>query len=99
MQPNGLIIVQTPNAAALRNRLLLAAGRNPYERIRLDPTNPGHFREYTLAELADVAAGAGFLVERALHLDYFKSHPLLRVLGSLSPSLRRGLTLVLRKNG
>ena len=47
----GVLILQTPNAASLPKRLKLLAGRNPYELIRADGGNPGHFREYTLAEL------------------------------------------------
>ena len=39
MAPNGLLILQTPNAAALHKRLALLAGRNPYERIRINPQN------------------------------------------------------------
>jgi hypothetical protein len=97
IRPGGLLIVQTPNAASLRNRLLLAAGRNPFERIRLDHTNPGHFREYTGGELSEIATGAGFEVDRASYVEYFKSQPLLRVAGALVPSFRRGITLVLRR--
>ncbi len=51
----GTLILQTPNAASLPKRLKLLAGRNPYERIRPDAGNPGHFREYTLSELEDYA--------------------------------------------
>jgi trans-aconitate methyltransferase len=97
IRPGGLLIIQTPNAAALRNRLLMAAGRNPFERIRLDDTNPGHFREYTLGELTEIARAAGFEVDQAAYVEYFKSQPLLRVAGLLVPGLRRGITLVLRR--
>src|SRR5205823_6516869 len=61
---NGLVIIQTPNAAALSKRLKLLFGRNPYELIRVDTTNPGHFREYTSRELIRIAEGAGFEVVR-----------------------------------
>ncbi|HEX9443265.1 MAG TPA: methyltransferase domain-containing protein, partial [Candidatus Binatia bacterium] len=57
---NGLLILQTPNAAALQKRVKLALGLNPYEMIRADASDPGHFREYTLAELYRLGAGAGF---------------------------------------
>ncbi|CAN5159423.1 hypothetical protein BH24GEM2_BH24GEM2_04270 [soil metagenome] len=77
VRPGGLLIVQTPNGAALRNRALLAVGRNPFERIRPERDNPGHYREYTLAELREIV---------------------LRICGVLFPSLRRGLTLVLRRD-
>jgi SAM-dependent methyltransferase len=68
---NGLLVIQTPNAAALPKRIKLALGRNPYEMIRLDPTNPGHFREYTSRELTRVAEDAGFEVVRKENRWYF----------------------------
>lgn len=64
LAPRGLLIIQTPNAADLSRRIKLLIGRNPTEMIRLDPTNPGHFREYTRAELRQLAASAGLDVER-----------------------------------
>jgi SAM-dependent methyltransferase len=51
----GILLLQTPNAASLPKRLKLLAGRNPYEEIRPDAGNPGHFREYTLRELRGYA--------------------------------------------
>ena len=72
LDDRGLLLLQTPNAAGLSRRVKLLFGRNPYEKIRLDPTNPGHFREYTVAELREVAAQSGFQVERSslgFHLD------------------------------
>ena len=62
LTPGGLLVVQTPNAAGLTRRIKLLFGYNPYDMIRLDATNPGHFREYTRAELRSLAAGAGFQV-------------------------------------
>jgi hypothetical protein len=62
----GCLVVQTPNAASLGKRLKLLAGLNPYEMIRDDRGNPGHFREYTARELRRLAARAGFTV---IHLD------------------------------
>ena len=62
----GCLVVQTPNAASLGKRLKLLAGLNPYEMIREDRRNPGHFREYTARELRRLAASAGFTV---IHLD------------------------------
>lgn len=68
---NGLVVIQTPNAAALPKRIKLLLGRNPYEMIRVDPTNPGHFREYTAKELARIAESAGFEVVRRENRWYF----------------------------
>ena len=67
----GRLVLQTPNAASLPKRMKLLLGRNPYERIRADPTNPGHFREYTKKELHDLAADLGFRVEECTVSFYF----------------------------
>jgi 2-polyprenyl-3-methyl-5-hydroxy-6-metoxy-1,4-benzoquinol methylase len=71
VRPGGVLIVQTPNAASIGKRLKLLAGRNPFERIRADRSNPGHFREYTAAELAAMLTQAGFRVEEVLRRFYF----------------------------
>jgi 2-polyprenyl-3-methyl-5-hydroxy-6-metoxy-1,4-benzoquinol methylase len=69
--PGGVLLLQTPNAVSLRKRLKLALGLNPFERIRPDRSNPGHFREYTLAELCEILTGAGFTVEKSWMKYYF----------------------------
>lgn len=63
LRPGGRILLQTPNAAGLKKRLKLLLGKNPYELIRLDRTNPGHFRELTRAELIRYSEECGFVVE------------------------------------
>jgi SAM-dependent methyltransferase len=55
----GILICTTPNAADISKRLKLALGRNPYERLRLYSTNPGHIREYTRQELCEIADSVG----------------------------------------
>jgi SAM-dependent methyltransferase len=67
----GRLVLQTPNAAALPKRLKLLAGRNPFEMIRPTADNPGHFREYTRAELATLAGETGFEVEACRMAFYF----------------------------
>ncbi len=62
LKPGGVLIVSTPNAAFLRNRWRLLWGINPYEKIREDSGNPGHFREYTAAELEVYCRETGFEV-------------------------------------
>jgi SAM-dependent methyltransferase len=62
--PGGLLLVQTPNAVSLRKRVKLAMGLNPFERIRVDISNPGHFREYTAGELREILVSAGFQVRQ-----------------------------------
>ena len=71
MAPGAALILQTPNAAALHKRLALLFGCNPYEQIREDVTNPGHFREYTLRELAGFGQTVGLSLERHLFGNYF----------------------------
>lgn len=67
----GVLVVQTPNAVALHKRAKMLVGRHPFEAIREDTTNPGHFREYTRRELESVAREAGFGVERWMAKAYF----------------------------
>jgi hypothetical protein len=98
----GHLIVQTPNAASLPNRLRLLFGRNPYEPIRAEPRNPGHFHEYTVRELRDAVAAAGLEVERVLTANYFdhgsRKNLAYRMVGRALPgTLRDGITLIARR--
>ncbi len=102
LRPHGLLVLQTPNPVHLQNRLAMLRGRNPFERLREDPTNPGHFREYTVDELRELARDAGFEVVEWETRNYFrpqsfKSRLLSAVSPLLPPRLRAGITLVLRK--
>lgn len=116
LKPGGVMIVQTPNAAAVQRRLKLLFGQNPYELIREDASNPGHFREYTGRELRTYAAGAGLTCECVEYRSYFDNRfsrhglsptRLGRCIGTmknalypwLPPTLRPGLTVVMRKAG
>jgi hypothetical protein len=101
VEPDGRVILQTPNAAALSRRFWLLAGRNPFELLREDLHHAGHFREYTLTELEGLAARAGFVVEHAERQNYFltgsRKNRLLVDAGFLTPPpLRQGITLELR---
>lgn len=60
LKDDGLLVIQTPNAAALKKRVKLLFGRNPYEQIRENRQNPGHFREYTSKELEIMADKCGY---------------------------------------
>jgi SAM-dependent methyltransferase len=96
-RPGGWVLLQTPNAVALHKRLRMLAGRNPIEPIRLDPSNPGHFHEYTLGELRDAAREAGLGVGGWRTANYFGSNRAYAALGRvLPPSLRHGITIWLR---
>jgi trans-aconitate methyltransferase len=107
LMPGGHLVVQTPNAVALKRRAVMLLGRNPYERIRESTDNPGHFREYTREELVEYAAGAGLDLVSFASEDYF-DHAALpglanRVYGAvtslLPESLRDGMTFVFRRSG
>lgn len=105
LEPGGIMIVQTPNAAALPHRLRLLGGRQPYERIRINQANPGHFREYTRNELRAAAETVGLEVVAHEFKDYFAGRrgvsgrlglAALRAAVTIVPSLARGQSLVLR---
>ena len=102
LRPGGVLVVQTPNAVALHKRLRMLLGRNPYEPIRTTPRNPGHFHEYTIAELRAAAAAAGLIPAGLITANYFggsgAAHRLYAALGSvLPPSLRHGITMWMRR--
>jgi hypothetical protein len=66
----------TPNAVALEKRIKLVTGYNPYELIRLNKDNPGHFREYTVRELKTLGEEAGLKLidhETSNYFARFKS--------------------------
>ena len=83
MKNGAVMIIQTPNAAALSKRIKLLFGYNPYELIREDAGNPGHFREYTEEELYTYARHAGFRVEKCTRYDYFDARYKLQAVNSL----------------
>lgn len=81
----GLLILQTPNAASFTKRIKLLFGRNPFEKIRVDRSNPGHFREYTLSELVSLLEGAGFSILEAHRRYYFDARFMRHERGDESP--------------
>jgi len=101
LKPDGFLVCQTPNAAALERRCHLLLGRNPFERIRCNHLNPGHFREYTRAELIDLGQVAGLHIARHEFLDYFPHAGPLQMIRStlrrIFPVLRSGQTIVYGK--
>jgi hypothetical protein len=73
LAPDGWLVVQTPNAVSLRNRLKMIRGHHPAPMLngRKGP-EAGHVREYTLAELRWAGAEAGFQLEGAEGRNYFQ---------------------------
>lgn len=95
-------MIQTPNAVALKNRIKLLFGKNPYDIPRENVKNPGHFREYTVKELADIAQKAGFEVQEIITDEYFENpsikSKIYRSLKTIIPaSLKSGITIILKK--
>ena len=104
LRPGGWLVLQTPNAARIGNRLRLLAGRNPFETLRDDLVSPGHIREYTVDEVLELGRAAGLEPGGWLTADYFETGSLpnavLRKLGPLVPRrLRAGITAWLRRAG
>lgn len=102
MAPGGYLFIQTPNAATLKKRMKLLWGANPFEMIREDRDNPGHFREYTSRELHTLARAAGFEVV-VITLSNYHSHDSSKsILGRIIrpffsyPNFRRGITMTLQ---
>ena len=98
LRRGGALIVQSPNAVQWRHRVRMALGRNPYDRII--PSRMGHYREYTAAELRQIAAAAGFAVHSLELRNYFglRKRRITSLIDCLLwpiPSLRAGITAVL----
>jgi SAM-dependent methyltransferase len=99
LSPRGRLVVQTPNATALPKRLRMLLGHNPYDPIREEAGNPGHFHEYTVGELREAVEAAGLIAERILTANYFdhgsRKNRAFRALEPLLPgTLREGITVV-----
>ncbi len=101
LRPNGCVVVQTPNGAALHKRVRLLLGRSPVEPPRASRENPGHFHEYTIAELRQQVAASNLVLEWIHAANHFGppnvTGRLYRGLGQLlPPALRHGVTLCAR---
>jgi hypothetical protein len=104
LAPGGHLVLQTPNATALPKRVRMLLGRNPYEPVRSEPGNPGHFHEYTVPELRGAVEEAGLEITQLLTANYFdhgsRKNRAYRAVGSaLPPGLREGITVVARRGG
>lgn len=101
LKTGGIIICQTPNAAAIHNRIKLLMGKNPYNRIALDGSEPAHFREYTKDELIEMFEKSGFEIIEQSFINYFGyENPIVGIIDKVTdwwPAFRRGQTLVAKK--
>lgn len=88
------ILIQTPNAVSLSKRIKMLLGHNPFDLIREDMTNPGHFREYTMKELENYAYEAGFDIWLKKYCSYWTGNNPTKKMINLVPSFRDGITLI-----
>ena len=98
------LIIQTPNAVSLFNRLKMICGENPFEMIRESNLNPGHFRVYTKKELFYLAEKSNYKVIDFIYSNYFDMQPVTyKTIGYrflqliLGKSLKDGITIILKK--
>jgi hypothetical protein len=106
MKDDGLLFVQTPNAAGLRQRLTLLAGINPFDLPPDSSKSPhGHVREYTFKELIALGDEAGLTVTQRRGYNYFQVYETLMMdiykmlCNNLLPyTLRSGITICFKKH-
>ncbi len=89
LKENGLLVLTTPNGASILKRMTLLFGENPFERIRFNLNNPGHFREYTRKEILHLAINTKFKVEYCKTTNFALSKsmlyiPMLGILGDFN---------------
>ena len=102
LRPGGWLVLQTPNAARIGNRVRLLAGRNPFEELRDDLVSPGHIREYTVDEVLELGRAAGLQPGGWMTANYFetgsRANAMLRRVEPLVPCrLRAGITAWLQR--
>ena len=69
LRPAGVLLVQTPNAAALHKRIRGLTGRSAFNAAAPDP---GHVHEYTPGELVDAADQTGLWVVDVSLANYLR---------------------------
>ena len=103
LSPEGFLVISTPNTAALPNRLLLLAGKKPFN---LDYfKSGGHIRAYTFELLEKQLKSHGFRIEKRtselLRISDKIEFPLLyrieSILADFFPSLSLSIIIKARK--
>lgn len=99
LRPGGVLLIQTPNPVNLARRLALLGGKSPFEIIRDDSNNPGHYCEYTVENLVYLAEVSGLEVMEYTVRNYFGKRKLLYNLACalLPGQLAEGITILMRK--
>lgn len=102
LRPGGILIIQTPNPISLGKRIAMLFGKSPFEMIREDSRNPGHFCEYTDGDLRRLATASGLEVRKSWLKSYFGPggwmNALYAAVCTLLPGqLHDGITITLRK--
>ncbi|MDJ0580405.1 methyltransferase domain-containing protein [Crocosphaera sp.] len=92
--PGGFLIIGTPNAVSIDKRLSMFNGKNPYEKIRKDNTNPGHFREYTADELEKIGQQIGLKAESIEYKDFSQANRKIHLLKNINPAFKDYLSAV-----
>jgi 2-polyprenyl-3-methyl-5-hydroxy-6-metoxy-1,4-benzoquinol methylase len=64
MKEDGVLILSTPNMAALFKRLKLLVGKNPLRPFQKDTRANDHIHEYTRSEITSVIADAKFKLDK-----------------------------------
>lgn len=104
LKEDGIIIVQTPNATSIDKRIAILRGIHPYELIRENKNNPGHFREYAYYELSEILKTLGMEIVKKSFFNYPppKPHGILgkaldlfyKFVKRIRPELRDSMTLI-----
>lgn len=99
LRPGGVLLIQTPNPVNLARRLALLGGKSPFEIIRDDANNPGHYCEYTVEQLLYLAEVAEMEVLEYSVKNYFGVRkPLYNLACNLLPGrMAEGITILLRR--
>jgi SAM-dependent methyltransferase len=99
LRPGGVLVIQTPNPVNLARRLALLSGKSPFEIIRDDTTNPGHYCEYTVEQLIYLAEVADLEVVEYSVKNYFGVRkPLYNLACNLLPGrMAEGITILMRR--